>query len=74
MAGTAHLSGHVRWPGMPTSGRYVYRTPTGRWYWQCDLCGESQSEPNTSPAMREAFGLALAHVPECIGYYTEDAS
>lgn len=58
MAGTAHLAGHERWPGMPTSGRYVYKTASG-WYWQCDLCGDSQ--PGSSDAMTDAFSLAVEY-------------
>lgn len=71
MAGTAHLAGHERWPGMPTSGRYVYKTASG-WYWQCDLCGDLQ--PGLSDAMTDAFSLAVVHARACVGYYSEDAS
>lgn len=72
MAGSAHLRGHVRWPGMPTSGRYVYRTDAGRWYWQCDLCGDSQF--NDSATMRDAFDLATIHAGDCVGHHPEDES
>lgn len=72
MAGCAHLAGLTRWPGMPTSGRYVFRRDDGTWYWQCDLCGDSQF--NSSPTMRDAFTLAVIHAGDCVGYYAEDAS
>ena len=70
MAGTAHLAGHERWPGMPTSGRYVFRTENG-WYWQCDLCGYSQF--NHSRTMQDAFTLAVIHAGDCVGHFPEDA-
>lgn len=60
----------TRWPGKPTSGRYVYRCVSG-WTWQCDLHPDSEytadgeSQPwmygPVVPTMRQAFDGALSH-------------
>jgi hypothetical protein len=75
MAGRMHLLGHTRHPGMPTSGRYVYRPRTSDmqsisdvWYWQCDLHDDDVAQPDQygdGATMREAFAGALAHAKVC---------
>ena len=73
MAGTAHLThGLVRHAGKPTSGRFVYKArETGRWYWQCDLCG-APSQTMTVDTMQAAFAEALDHAPWCTGHWDDD--
>lgn len=68
MAGTAHLDGHVRWPGKPTSGRYVYKGHY-EWYWQCDLCGAYHHDYTT---MQGAFKDCLEHSEDCTGEWDEE--
>ncbi|USH44465.1 hypothetical protein SEA_CASSITA_10 [Microbacterium phage Cassita] len=63
MSGTAHFQGVNRWPGKPTSGRYVYTYNDGWWYWQCDMCDIYGHESYSS--MQEAFGDCLNHVYKC---------
>lgn len=70
MAGKAHLHGHVRWPGKPTSGRYVYREEGGGWYWQCDLHDGLEALPGQYSerdwaTVQEAFEDALKHAADC---------
>lgn len=59
-----------RWPGKPTSGRYVYRC-IGGWHWQCDLHGDDDAPDAEGgivlPTMQEAFAGALAHAAVCTG-------
>lgn len=62
MAGTAHLQGLTRWPGKPTSGRYVYRAEYG-WFWQCDLCDAYEVGYES---MTLAFSDCLKHARNCI--------
>lgn len=69
MAGTAHLQGLTRWPGKPTSGRYVYQGLDGTfWFWQCDLCGAYGGELGGGfhRSMQSAFRDCLIHASECI--------
>lgn len=49
-----------RWPGKPTSGRYVYRSANGLWYWQCNLC-HAPVRSSGSRHMQDAFWLAQRH-------------
>jgi len=70
MPGKAHLSGLVRWPGMPTSGRFVYQSRLrGGWYWQCDLHDDNPSLPDQwgegFKTMRAAFDAAMEHAEVC---------
>lgn len=69
---------HFRWPGMPTSGRYVYKIRDRRdeWYWQCDICGAPRfDEAKTYLDMSSAFRLAHYHASyNCPGYWVEDES
>jgi hypothetical protein len=59
----------IRWPGKPTSGRYVYGNGPHKWSWQCDL-HEDLADDELSPggygnSMQEAFAAAMAHAAEC---------
>jgi len=72
MPGKAHLNGLVRWQGMPTSGRYVYRcrwAHLGEWHWQCDLHDDNPSLPDQwgegFKTMRAAFDAAMEHAEVC---------
>jgi hypothetical protein len=72
MAGTAHIThGLTRWPGKPTSGRFVYRSRVrGGWYWQCDLHDDDPSllsqYGGLVSSMQEALAGALAHAAVCV--------
>lgn len=68
---------HFRWPGMPTSGRYVYKVRyTDDWYWQCDVCGAPRFEDaKTYPDMLTSFQEAWLHAADyCAGYWEGDES
>lgn len=73
MTAVAHLHGHVRWPGKPTSGRYVFKCEGG-WYWQCDLHDDPEALPDqygpTVLTMQEAFVGAMEHAKVCVPYFT----
>ena len=73
MPGTAHIThGLVRHVGKPTSGRFVYKArDTGRWYWQCDLCG-APSQTMTVDTMQAAFTEAIDHAQSCTGHWGDD--
>lgn len=62
MAGTAHLQGLTRWPGKPTSGRFVFKGGEN-WFWQCDLCDAYETDYPTMPL---AFEGCLHHASNCI--------
>lgn len=80
MAGTAHITHNLtRWPGKPTSGRFVYRSRVrGGWYWQCDLHDGDVAQPDqygdVVPTMQEAFAGALAHAAVCTASAGEDSA
>jgi hypothetical protein len=70
MAGTAHITHQLtRWPGKPTSGRFVYRSKArpGRWWWQCDLCEQPDYEDDAPgfSSWRDALSEALRHADVC---------
>jgi len=57
---------HVtRWPGKPTSGRYVYRYKAGGWGWQCDLHEISVAAYHSFPTHAQALENALIHAAKC---------
>lgn len=68
----------VRYPGKPTSGRYVYGYLSSGWWWQCDLHGEEyDADPDGygqradiwatkwHKTWRSAFDEAYAHALVC---------
>jgi len=62
----------TRWPGKPTSGRYVdtsSRLSPGYWWWQCDLCGADADTvlegDGWFDTMQEAFADCLEHAKTC---------
>lgn len=65
--------GHVRWPGRPTTGRYVHRDAPRQWSWQCDLHEISHGSWHTFPTMQEAFENAMIHARECKPDYLKSA-
>lgn len=70
MAGTANL---VRYPGMPTSGRYVYHYGFHHWQWQCDLCGApDEASTRKYSSQLEAFLDAMKHAEVCTEEYEEE--
>lgn len=79
MSAVAHLHGHVRWPGKPTSGRYVYKSRSeGEWYWQCDLHDDPVVLPEQYGegwlTMQGAFRDAMAHARVCSARYPEEGA
>lgn len=66
----------VRWPGKPTSGRYVYRVTNCAepgWYWQCDACNlEAYGGPCST--MPDAFKEAKEHSRQCPKETRDDRS